>query len=153
MRLLLFRSLAIALLLTGNSLLHADGKEKELEAEIARLKKENEQLRAELKAIKGTDSDEEKVKRAKVTAQTLNVACRAYFLRFDKSPKQLLDLVSPPDGGAGYIEEMDYLVDPWGRIYRHQVIEKDGEPEFFVWSLGPTKDGKSKVGKWPKEKK
>jgi hypothetical protein len=155
MRLLLFQSLVIVLLLTGNSLLHADGKEKELEAEIARLKKENEQLRAELKAIKGADSDEEKVKRAKEAARTLNLACMSYLLISGEPPKNLFDLLSPQDGWKSSIrpDDIDLFVDPWGRLYRYEAGKKDGSPEIYVWSLGPTEDGKSKVGKWPKEKK
>jgi hypothetical protein len=153
MRLLLFRSLAIALLLTGNSLLHAEGKEKELEAEIARLKKENEQLRAEIKALKEGASDEAKTKEAKARVKTLTLACQAYTLGTGQPPKHLFDLFWPSDGRARYVEDLDIFVDPWGRLYRYEAGEKDGEPEFLVWSLGPTKDGKSKVGKWPKEKK
>lgn len=132
--------------------LHADDKKKELEAEIERLKKPNAQLKSDLEVAKAKFferfTDKSKVDAAKLSVQQLPLACRAYEVSLEIRPKTLMNRVEPLKGKP-YLEDADALIDPWGRMYRYDsrgMNQKEPGDRPDLWSLGPTKDGKSKIG-------
>jgi hypothetical protein len=101
------------------------------------------------------DADEAKEKRAELSAQSLVVACEAYYLNpqsGDKYPEKLDQLVTPPFGGFGFVRKATDLIDPWGKAYRYRVAPgADGSPQPFVWSEREVNGRTKVVGRKPPE--
>lgn len=89
-----------------------------------------------------TDSylEDARVARATLGAMALKQACQAYALNpanaGNEYPKRLGDLVEPPFGGASLLRNgIPDLIDPWGRVYRYEVVKAaDGTETPRVWS-------------------
>jgi general secretion pathway protein G len=61
--------------------------------------------------------DDAKKDKARLDCDSIAKACDLYKLRNNGQPPQSIEqLVSPPDGGKGFIEE-SLLTDPWGGKY------------------------------------
>lgn len=63
-----------------------------------------------------------KVREAQIQAGQLANAVEEYYVYVDEWPDSLSDLVNPPGGVAGFVEEVPN--DPWGNDYRYDRSEQ-----------------------------
>ena len=89
-------------------------------------------------------SNSQDVRRAaQVQVDSIDGACKAYYLAMNKYPSSLNDLFGNPDDsdwvGPGQSHHTP-LVDPWGQAYRYDPNgprHKGTRPD--IWSAGPDK--------------
>jgi hypothetical protein len=91
-------------------------------------------------------------KRAKLIAENLVKACKAYYITFQKWPATLDDLVKAPNGKPFLVGGKDDTLTPWGKAFQYQ-IEKDATGiESPVISVANPFDGKDEIRYPAKEK-
>jgi len=78
----------------------------------------------------------------------LTGATQAYFVKHEKFPAKLDELVIPDVFGVQYLESKDAIVDPWGNQYHYDIkgLRNNGtKPD--IWAVAPNGE---LIGNWPK---
>jgi len=83
---------------------------------------------------------------AKTQIQTLTQASQAYFIKNQKWPQALSQLIERDDFGTLYLENRDALLDPWKKPYQYDLTgpkNKGRMPD--IWTVTPTNEV---IGNW-----
>jgi general secretion pathway protein G len=84
---------------------------------------------------------------------TLTQACQSYYLKHNMWPPSLEALTHRSELGFGpYLEDLDSLKDPWGKLYQYDQAgtQNDGlKPD--IWTVNP--DNQKVIGNWSELKR
>lgn len=90
--------------------------------------------------------DDAKEQRCQSDVHTLTEACKMFRLRNESFPESLDQLLQPPEGGKPYLDNADFIRDPWSQPYKYDPNgANNGGLRPDIWTVTP--EGKT-IGNW-----
>jgi prepilin-type N-terminal cleavage/methylation domain-containing protein len=83
--------------------------------------------------------DDAKINTARMNAQNIHKACKAYYTQNDQNWPADLSVLADPTLGRSYLDKgQEALMDPWGKPYQMQQVQNaNGEEELFIFTQSP----------------